>query len=88
MGSNHQFWILVFCIILLLPVYSAYSLQESDVATYKDKRQSILTTDCGSLTPRRCRAIRLRMCVDICVDSYMVFVCRRRSGCSIIRDSD
>ncbi|KAK0047595.1 neuroactive polyprotein R15 [Biomphalaria pfeifferi] len=83
MGSNHQFWILVFCIILLLPVYSAYRLQESDVAKYKDKRQ---TPDCGSLTPERCQAIRLRMCVTICVDSYMVFVCRRRSGCSIIRN--
>ncbi|KAK0041900.1 neuroactive polyprotein R15, partial [Biomphalaria pfeifferi] len=49
MGPNHQSWIyqvseltfvLVFCMILLLPVSTAYSLQESDVPTYKEKRDT------------------------------------------------
>ncbi|KAI8783675.1 neuroactive polyprotein R15 [Biomphalaria glabrata] len=49
MGPNHLSWIyqvsqltfvLVFCMLLLLPVSSAYSLQESDVPTYKEKRDT------------------------------------------------
>nr|KAI8759842.1 hypothetical protein BgiMline_006995 [Biomphalaria glabrata] len=67
--------------------FSKAPITSVELSNYRVERDtSLLNTDCGSLTPERCQAIRLRMCVTICVDSYMVIVCRRRQGCSIIRN--